>query len=129
MTLRQPKYTDKFRASAVVMLLAAGWPEQKGAQSRVSKHLGVPRNTLVRWAKRANNPPPSELVQEKVKSHIEMLEELRVLLLQDMIANYEEAPFNHQATAYGILTDKQRLLMGESTDNNAVDMKIRYADD
>ena len=128
MTLRQPKYTDKFRASAVVMLLAAGWPDVKGAQSRVSKHLKVPRKTLVYWAKKQQNPPPAKLVQEKRQNMIELLEDMRYMLLDEAKEAIPEAPLNHLLTGYGILTDKQRLLTGESTDNNAVNVRFEWSD-
>jgi len=118
-TLRQPKYTDKFRASAVVMLMAAGWPDVKGAQSRVAKHLKVPRQTLVKWAKKEQNPPPPQLVQEKRRNMIELLEEMRYMLLDEAREAIPDAPLNHLLTGYGILTDKQRLLTGESTENAA----------
>jgi transposase-like protein len=129
MTKRQPKYTDKFRAGAVVMLMAAGWPDVKGAQSKVAKHLGVPRQTLMRWANEENNPAPPQLVQEKRMDMIQRLEDIRHLLLDEAEKAIPDAPLNHLLTGYGILTDKQRLLTGESTDNNAVSIKIRYGDD
>lgn len=124
MTKRQPKYTDKFRASAVVMLMAAGWPEVKGAQSKVANHLGVPRQTLVKWARKEQNPPPPQLVQEKKRNMIELLEEMRYLLLDEAREAIPDAPLNHLLTGYGILTDKQRLLTGESTDNQAVAIRV-----
>ena len=110
------------------MLLSQGWPDVKGAATKVSKHLGVPDRTIVRWAKKESNPPPDKVVGIKKRDMIAELEELRFLLLADMKESYQDAPFNHQATAYGILTDKQRLLEGKSTDNNAVQIKIGYGD-
>ena len=86
----------------------------------------MPANTLARWAKRQNNPAPSNLVDVKKKSQIEMLEELRYLILGEMGEAYHDAPLSQLATSYGILTDKQRLLSGESTDNSAMNINIRY---
>lgn len=42
----QPKYDDEFRASAVLMLEAAGYPDTEGALARVSELLGVPARIL-----------------------------------------------------------------------------------
>jgi hypothetical protein len=111
------------------MLMAAGWPETKGAQARVARHLGVPRQTLVKWAKKEQNPPPPQLVQEKRQNMIELLEDMRYMLLDEAKEAIPDAPLNHLLTGYGILTDKQRLLTGESTDNNAINVNIRHADD
>lgn len=122
-------YTDEFRASACLMLEAAGWPERKGAVSKVANHLGVAHQTLGRWARGVSNPPPNKIVQSKKRDMLGELESLQYLLLGEMAEAYKDAPFNHLATAFGIITDKHRLLSGESTDNNAVQIKITYAND
>jgi transposase-like protein len=43
------RYNDDFRASATLMLEAAGYPGRDGALSQVSGHLSVPRSTLRGW--------------------------------------------------------------------------------
>jgi len=74
------RYDDKFRANAVVLLEAAGYPNKKGALELVSKQLSCPCPTLHRWAKGKNNPPPSDIVNEKRKELKELLEdELRAI--------------------------------------------------
>ena len=124
---KRPVYTDKFRASAVIMLQAAGWPNTPGASEKVAKTIKVPRRTVERWGKKEMAPPPDVIVHDKKRDMIADLEELRFLLLGHMKETYEEASFQQLATGYGILTDKQRLLTGESTDNNATEILIRYA--
>ena len=121
---KRPRYTDEFRANAILMLLAQGWPDKKGAQSTVAKHLGVPRPTLVRWAKREQNPPPDEIVHIKRQDMVQRLEYLRHLLLDEAQNAIEDAPLNHLLTGYGILTDKQRLITGQSTENQAVQINM-----
>lgn len=135
MTLRQPKYTDKFRASAVVMLMAAGWPDVKGAQSKVAKHLGVPRQTLIRWAEAEQNPPPPQLVQEKAAAALERFEHIVLMAQQrtiDALSDPDQADEVSAKDAMWIASvgiDKLRLLRGESTENNAVNVRIQYDND
>ena len=67
------QYDDKFRASAVVMLEAAGYPNKDGALATTAKHLGVPHNTLRNWFHGVHNPPPSDVRHEKRQDLAEML--------------------------------------------------------
>lgn len=117
---KRPVYTDKFRASAVIMLQAAGWPNTPGASEKVAKTIKVPRRTVERWGKREMSPPPDIVVHDKKRDMIADLEELRFLLLGQMKETYEEASFQQLATAFGILTDKHQLLTGNPTENHAV---------
>ena len=55
---KRKRYTDKFRAGAIVMLEANGYPDKKGALATVSNHLSVPQATLHRWFHGKNNPAP-----------------------------------------------------------------------
>jgi transposase-like protein len=103
-------YDDKFRASAVVTLEAAGYPEQKGALDRVASHLGVPAPTLHRWANGKNNPPPSELVNEKRQELSIELREVAYVLVKAIPGKVDEASLQQVTTSLGIVIDKMQLL-------------------
>jgi transposase-like protein len=125
----RPRYDDKFRASAVVMLEAAGYPDRKGALSQVSKHLGVPIPTLTRWVTGAQNPAPNDLV---TKNRIELSD----LLDTELVAAFEaakgvrsEASYRDLMTGIGILVDKRQLLRGEPTQTTNQRIVVEYADD
>lgn len=111
------RYDDKFRASAVVMLQAAGWPEREGALSQVAKHLDVPAMTLGRWAKGESNPPPNEIVDEKRVELSDLLEKALRAALGSLSYKLEEASYRDTATAIGIFTDKLQLLNDKPTQN------------
>jgi transposase-like protein len=126
---KRPRYDDKFRASAVVMLEAAGYPDRKGALSHVSKHLGVPIPTLTRWVTGAQNPAPNDLV---TKNRIELSD----LLDTELVAAFEaakgvrsEASYRDLMTGIGILVDKRQLLRGEPTQTTNQRIVVEYADD
>jgi transposase-like protein len=126
---KRPRYDDKFRASAVVMLEAAGYPDRKGALSHVSKHLGVPIPTLTRWVTGAQNPAPNDLV---TKNRIELSD----LLDTELVAAFEaakgvrsEASYRDLMTGIGILVDKRQLLRGEPTQTTNQRILVEYADD
>lgn len=59
---KRKRYDDKFRASAVVMLEAAGYPGKLGALATTAKHIGVPERTLSRWFNGEQNEPPTDMV-------------------------------------------------------------------
>jgi transposase-like protein len=126
---KRPRYDDKFRASAVVMLEAAGFPDRKGALSHVSKHLGVPIPTLTRWVTGAQNPAPNDLV---TKNRIELTD----LLDTEIAAAFEaaksvrgDASYRDLMTGIGILVDKRQLLRGEPTQTTNQRILVEYADD
>ena len=109
------RYDDKFRASAVVMLEAAGYPDREGALAQVAKSCKVPHNTLMGWYHAERNPPPSKLRQEKRT-------ELTDLLRNELEAIFGELPnarpgasFRDLGTVAGIFIDKLQLLEGKPT--------------
>ncbi len=125
----RPRYDDKFRASAVVMLEAAGFPDRKGALSHVSKHLHVSIPALKRWATGDQNPPPHEVV---TKNRIDLGD----LLDTEIAAAFEaaksvrgEASYRDLMTGIGILVDKRQLLRGEATQNVSQRIIVEYGDD
>lgn len=113
---KRKSYDDKFRASAVVMLEAAGYPDQKGALTRVSEHLGVPAMTLGRWFRKAQNPPPNELVTEKRGDLKDFIKSELDGIFVDMPIVRPDATYKDLATAAGILIDKLQLLENKPTE-------------
>lgn len=111
------RYDDKFRASAIVMLQAAGWPERDGALSQVARHLDVPLTTLHRWASGESNPPPSELVNEKRLELDELLDREIEAALGAMKVARADASYRDLGTVFGILVDKKQLLNDRPTQN------------
>ena len=118
MTRRKHKrYSDDFRAGAVLMLEAAGYPGTKGALTAVAKKLKTPPRTISRWFNKENNPPPDRLVREKRGELVERLEDMAHMLLDAMGVDIGENGVDavRAATAMGITIDKWLLLKGEPT--------------
>lgn len=67
MAKKRTRYTDEFRASAVLMLRAAGYPEARGSLAAVSARVGVAGTTLRRWLTKEQNPPPERMLEWKAK--------------------------------------------------------------
>lgn len=112
---QRPRYDDKFRANAVVMLEAAGYPNTKGALTRVAAHLGIPHPTLKRWADGVQNPPPNVLVHEKREELSDLLDKEIRSALGEMNNAREGASYRDLGTVIGIMVDKKQLLMGKPT--------------
>jgi len=104
------RFTDDFRAKAVALAIAAGYPHTKGALTRVAGELGISHQVLRNWIIEAQNPPPQGLLQEKKA-------ELRDLIkteLADIMARLPdkrgEASYRELGTVFGIMFDKLQLL-------------------
>lgn len=121
------RYTDDFRASAVVMLEAAGYPDRKGALTQVAASLKISRATISRWYNHKRNPAPSELVNEKRTDLKELLENELRGALGEMADARMDASYRDLGTVVGILFDKKQLLEGKPTeivdDNSLTDEK------
>lgn len=115
MSRARRRYDDKFRASAVVMLEAAGYPDKEGALMEVSRHLHMPHNTLRNWYHEKHNPPPSQLRQHVKKSLVEMLDDMAFKLIGSMPNKIIDANLQQVATTLGIVIDKKQLLIGQPT--------------
>ena len=110
------RYDDKFRANAVVMLEAAGYPKT-GALSQVSQHLNVPLNTLKGWATAASNPVPTDVRTEKRKELSELLRKEIDAALGEMNNARQDASYRDLGTVAGILIDKLQLINNKPTAN------------
>lgn len=109
---KRPRYDDKFRASAIVLLQSEGYPNKPGALRLVSKHLGVPEATLSRWARGVSNPPPNMVVTEEKQALDARLETLAHKLLDRVESEdvLDAMSGRELMTAFGISIDKMRLL-------------------
>lgn len=123
------RYDDKFRASAVVALEAAGYPNSKGALAQVAKLLDVPAMTISRWFKDRNNPPPTEIVTEKRIDLLEMINTELEAIFGVLPNARSSAAYKDLMTGAGILIDKRQLLTGEPTENAKARIIIEYAED
>lgn len=104
---KRKQYDDEFRASAVVMLKAAGYPERDGAVTAVSKVIGVPRTTIRRWFRGTNNPPPEKLLRDKTAKIQQKLDTEIYTLLNVMPVAWEQSSCRELSIALGILIDKR----------------------
>lgn len=134
MSKKRPTYTDEFRASAVLMLEAAGWPEVEGALARTARHLGIPAMTISRWAKGVQNPPPNQTVTDQKESMLDILDYVmrgmgRELKRRIDDGEVSDVALTQVATTMGISIDKSRLLLGQSTENNDTVLRIVYTND
>ena len=117
---KRKNYTDDFRASAVLMLEAAGYtgdPDtgRLGSLMAVSNKLGVSHVTLRRWFLRLNNPPPSNLVHEKKIDLKRELTELLGLHITEARTAVKDAGLGDIDRGIGILFDKLQLLDNKPT--------------
>lgn len=113
---KRRRYDDKFRASAVVMLEAAGYPDSKGALTMVAHELKTPMATLHRWFREKQNPPPSDLVNEKRGNVIDWIKAEIAAIFDEMPNARPDASFRDLGTVLGILLDKKQLLEGQPTE-------------
>ena len=120
---KRPHYDDEYRASAVLMLEAAGYPGQEGALSRVSDRLGVARSTLRSWADGSHNPPPAKIRHEKKRDFIADLQHLLGLHIDaatEVVG--DSGDLRAIDTGIGILVDKIQLLTGQPTERAEVNV-------
>lgn len=109
------RYDDEDRASAVLMLEAAGYPDKKGAMSQVAKQLAVSRSTLRGWATGTSNPPPAKVRHEKKIVLVSAIQEELAEIFPTMAGKRQDASYRELVTAAGILIDKLQLLSGKPT--------------
>lgn len=128
MARKKRRYSDEFRASAVLMLQAAGYPETKGALAAVSQKLNVPHATLNRWFNGIRNPAPSEVVQVKKEDIVRLLMAEVYDAIKDLPNARPDADYRAIATAVGIMIDKVQLLDGAPTQRIQYDWRNELED-
>jgi hypothetical protein len=115
---KRKRYDDKFRATSVVMLTAAGYPDMKGALQQTADHLKVPARTLSRWFNAESNPPPAILVNEKKEELADLFENAAYEYVKHSIKRdvVEDTRGKDAIMAAAVATDKMRLLRGLPTE-------------
>lgn len=121
MAKSQRRYTDEQRASFVVMLEAAGYPDTPGALKRVAANAGVHENVLRRWYKGTSNPAPTTIVSRKKIDLKKAIDDELSAIFKEMHVKREDADYRALGTVAGILMDKKLLLEGKPTERIAVD--------
>lgn len=114
-------YDDKFRSSAVIMLEAAGYPNQKGALERTAKGLGIHARTLSRWFNGEQNPPPDRMVNEKRLELTDLLRNELEAAFGQMPNARPDASYRDLGTVAAIFIDKLQLLTGKPTEIHKID--------
>jgi transposase-like protein len=110
------RYSDEFRAQAIAMLEAAGYPDTKGAIVRTARQLGIKHQTLSRWARREYNPAPHKTVLIKNFDLKEAIRDELQAIIFELPNARPDADFKELATAFGIFVDKLQLLEGKATE-------------
>lgn len=110
------RYSDEYRASAILMLRAAGYPERRGALMETANHLGISHQILGRWFRREQNPPPQITVQIKMSDIVEMLQKELARAIQALPGALPDADYLDIGKVMGIMIDKLQLLQGEATE-------------
>lgn len=115
MARQHRRYDDKFRANAVVILEAAGYPDREGALSHTANHLGVPLNTLKGWFTAKNNPPPAKLRNKKRLELTELLRNELHSIFDELPRARPDASYRDLGTVAAIFVDKLQILEGKPT--------------
>ena len=124
------QYSDEDKASAVLMLEVAGYPNSPGALSRTARESGVPATTLRDWFTGTHGAPPTNVRQHKKSELTSRIEGLIDLSLEHAEKVLSGAEFKDTVTSAAILIDKLLLLQGESTQNANINQRIivEYSD-
>lgn len=123
MAKNQRRYNDEERASFVVMLEAAGYPNTPGALKRVAANAGVHENVLRRWWKGTSNPAPTTIVSRKKVDLSKAIRNELALIFDRMNVTRDEATYRDVTIAMGILVEKLQLIEGKPTQNVNLEMK------
>ena len=116
-----PRYTDEFRAGAVLVAQAAGWKpngeSKRGALVRAAKEVGVSWQTLGRWCRHDSNPPPQKIVQYKKDDMLESLVSLLGLHIHEAGDSIQDADHHQVMGGIKITFEAIQLLTGGPTEN------------
>jgi transposase-like protein len=121
---RRKTYSDKFKAGAIAMLQAQGYPDNAAAVADVARHLHVPGRTLRRWFNGTNGRPPDDVVRESKKELVDLFEDEIRAIMDTLPSAREDADYKDLVTGAAILVDKRELLLGKPTSRSQVDMAV-----
>lgn len=110
------RYTDKFKAGAVVLAQSEGYPDNPFALQMVADHLSVPVRTLRRWVKGDSGAPPDKLVQQEKTGMVELIDDEIRAAFSEMHNARSDASYRDLVIGAATLLDKKQLLTGEPTE-------------
>lgn len=93
-------------------------------QSQIAESFGISRQAVSAYMKRNENII-YEIIQPDAYMALKFKAEAINALDSVTVKDREKASYLQKVTASGILTDKYRLLSGQSTDNIAIDASLR----
>lgn len=120
-----PPYSDEFRAMAVALLYAAGYPQVRGVLKRTAESLGVPPATLSHWARGEQHPPPAQLLQQKQSELMDVLRHEIDRALAYMPDKIDEAKYLDLVRAIEILIKRIEGLRGTENVSHEPLIEIR----
>lgn len=117
------RYTDEERATIVALLVGEGYPDKKGALSKVATSAGLPPSTLQRWFHGTRNPPPTHLANIKKIELADLFEQVARQYLEHGVQAAVMGDVNGKdaVTAAAIAADKMNLLRAQPTERIAVE--------
>lgn len=117
-------YTDKFKATVLLMLEAAGGVGHHSAMAQVSKKYGVPYRTLQGWANNGvkqidlqAKTEIDELMDDTRKELVELFDTEVRSIFGSLEGKREEATYKELAWAAAVFLDKLQLLNNKPTQN------------
>ncbi len=112
-------YSDADVAGAVLLLEAAGYPDRRGALLEVSKATNINDETLRTWYTKERRTVDPHIQERKRAEIVDALGELQEKLIRKLSEKLEDnsASLRDIAIAFGIVSDKRALLLGNATQN------------
>lgn len=108
-------YSDDFRAQALTLLEAEGYPDNQGALTKVSRAFNVPLMTLYDWQVKDVNNVSTDTRAVQSASFQAVIEDEITRILEQMKVKRESASYRDLGIVAGILFDKLQLLQGMPT--------------
>jgi transposase-like protein len=113
---KRRRYTDKFKAGAVVMVESEGYPGDKYALGRVADKLKINKRTLRRWVENDTGAPDDEIVTQEKNGIIDLIDAEIEAAFKEMPSARGEASYRDLVIGTATLIDKKQLLIGEPTE-------------
>lgn len=117
-------YTDKFKATVLLMLEAAGGPHHHNAMAQVARKYGVPYRTLQGWVNNGvkqidiqAKTEIDELIADTRQELVELFDTEVRSILNTLGDRRDEASYKDLAWAAAVFVDKLQLLNNRPTQN------------
>lgn len=120
---KRRRYTDEERSSVVALLVSEGYPETKGALSKVAAAAQIPPSTVQRWFHGTHNPPPTQLAHIKKIELADLFEQAARKYLEHSLTApvMGDVSGKDAMTAAAIAADKMNLLRAQPTERIAIE--------